>query len=224
MQTVFFDVDGVLIDGFHFRPELRKCWHKNLQEDFGIDPEEFSNTFFKTPFSSHVLLGKMDLTEALRQHLPSLGYSGDPAGFLRYWLEKDTTLNPGVIDCVKALKESGKARLFIATNQAHDRAEYLMETLGLKNFFEDIFYSARMGMMKPDRAYFEYISEKLNIADSPPPILFDDTPAVIESAKAVGWKAYEFLNSDSLQQSPFVKEFLVSGGGRRDQIFSERSL
>lgn len=212
MQTVFFDVDGVLIDGFHFRPELRTCWHKNLKEDFGIDPDEFSNTFFRTPFSSHVLLGKIDLLEALGQNLPTLGYRGDPADFLRYWLEKDAKLNPDVINCVKVLKKSGKARLFIATNQAHDRAKYLMETLGLKDDFEDIFYSARMGVMKPDRAYFEYILEHLGLHDAPSPILFDDTPAVIESANAAGWEAYEFLDADSLRQSPFVKEFLMSGG------------
>ncbi|NDC56614.1 MAG: haloacid dehalogenase, partial [Alphaproteobacteria bacterium] len=36
---IFFDVDGVLIHGYHARPELRQCWDENLPRDFGIDRE-----------------------------------------------------------------------------------------------------------------------------------------------------------------------------------------
>lgn len=208
MQTIFFDVDGVLIDGYHFRPEYRKCWHKNLQEDFGIDPDYFSKTFFVDPFSSKVLLGELDLKDALSEWLPQAGYSGDAQVFMDYWLIKDSTLNSGLIEKIKILRKSNKVRLFIATNQAHNRAKHLMKNLGLDQYFEDIFYSAKMGVMKPDHEYFFYISKALNLSKHDRPIIFDDTPNVIETAKSVGWEAHEFINAESVNESQFVANIL----------------
>lgn len=208
MQIVLFDVDGVLINGYHARPELRKRWHENLQEDFGIDPDYFSETFFINPFSNKVLKGQMDLKDALAEWLPTVGYSGDPQTFMDYWLLKDSTLNSDLIEKIKLLKKSNSVRLFIATNQAHNRAKHLMETLGLKDYFEDIFYSAKMGVLKPNRDYFEYISDYLKLSRGDQPIIFDDTPEVLKTAKSCGWLAYEYLNVSSLEQSSFVSQIL----------------
>lgn len=208
MQTVFFDVDGVLIDGYHFRPEYRKCWHKNLKADFGIDPDYFSRTFFVDPFSNKVLMGTLDIKDALSDWLPDAGYTGDPQVFIDYWLEKDSTLNSRLIEKIKILKDSEKVRLFIATNQAHNRAEYLMKDLGLDQYFEDIFYSAKMGVMKPTREYFLYISQSLKLSSNSKPILFDDTPNVIKTAQSLGWSAHEFINADSIYENQFVAGIL----------------
>ena len=35
MTAVLFDVDGVLVHGYHAKPEFRKCWDENLERDFG---------------------------------------------------------------------------------------------------------------------------------------------------------------------------------------------
>ena len=208
MQVILFDVDGVLIDGYHYRPEYRKCWHKNLKEDFGIDPEYFSNTFFHDPYSTKVLMGKMDLREALKEWLPSAGYFGDVNKFIKYWLENDSALNMRLIEKIKYLKKSNTVRLFIATNQEKNRVDYLMNTLGLSAFFDDIFYSAKLQAMKPSKEYFDYISDYLNLSDYNKPIIFDDTPKVIEYANLIGWHGYEFIDADSVKKSPFVNKIL----------------
>ncbi len=210
MKCILFDVDGVLIDGYHYRPELRKCWHKTLQADFGIDPDYFSSSFFVDPFTSKVLPGIMDLKDALSQWLPSVGYTQNAEIFIHYWLEKDSTLNSALIEKIKILKNSGKVRLFIATNQAHIRAQYLMKTLGLDHYFEDIFYSAKMKSMKPSEDYFNFISRTLNLAENDKPIIFDDTPDVIKFAKSIGWEGYEFTDAESIHECSFVNNILQS--------------
>ncbi len=208
MQKIFFDVDGVLIRGFHYRPELRHRWDRDLQKDFGIDPEKFSKGFFETPFSTEVLPGKRELKDALAEHLPRYGFNGDPQIFMDYWLYKDANLNVDLISHVQSLRDSGKVRLFIATNQAHNRANFLMENLGLQKYFEYMFYSARMGVMKPHKGYFNYIATNLPIEEGERPILFDDTPAVIEMARSSGWDAYEYVDVSSLKQCRYVAELL----------------
>jgi putative hydrolase of the HAD superfamily len=38
---VFFDVDGVLIDGWHANSALSKRWDLTLEADLGVDREAF---------------------------------------------------------------------------------------------------------------------------------------------------------------------------------------
>ncbi len=210
MRAVLFDVDGVLVHGYHARSELRRCWDENLMRDFGIDRERFKREFIFGPFVREVIIGKRDLRESLSAVLPDLGSDCDPQTFINYWLKNDSYLNHDLLDKIKTLKESGKVRLFIATNQEHNRARYLMTNLGLNAYFEDIFYSARIGHLKPAREYFEFIEDRLSLPPGEKPIFFDDTPNVIEGARARGWEAVEFLNAGNLHDSPYVKSILTS--------------
>lgn len=208
MQIVLFDVDGVLVHGYHARPELCRCWDENIEEDFGIDRERFKNEFIFGPFIKEVIIGKKDLKKSLSDILPNLGCKEDPQKFIDYWLKNDSKINYDLLEKVKILKESKKVRLFIATNQEHNRAKYLMHSLGFDQYFEDIFYSARIGSLKPSREYFQYISDSLNLSDNQKPIFFDDTPNVIAGAKEFGWNAIEFLNISNLNENEFIRKIL----------------
>lgn len=148
------------------------------------------------------------MKHALAEWLPRLGCGATPEDFISYWLRKDGNVNHGLIEKAKKLKEVGDVRLFIATNQAHDRARYLMDELGFGEVFEDIFHSARIGTVKPDRGYFQYIADALNLPGNPKPIFFDDTPAVVTAAREFGWDAYEFIDVSSLDQSDVVRGLL----------------
>lgn len=208
MQYLFFDVDGVLVHGYHARPELRVCWDEELAQDFGIERSRFTEEFIFGPFVREVLVGKKDLKEALAEALPRLGCDAKPQVFLDYWLERDSSVNQTLLKQIRILKETGEVRLFVATNQAHDRARYLMDTLGFGEIFEDIFHSARVGALKPDLAFFRYISDTLCLPENPKPIFFDDTPEVVSGARAFGWDAYEFFDISSLTQSRVVQNLL----------------
>lgn len=209
MQIVFFDVDGVLVHGYHARPELRKCWDEKIKEDFGIDRERFKNEFILGPFLKEVIIGKKDLKEALSEILPDLGYKQDPQDFIDYWLQNDSNINHDLLEKIRILKDSKKVRLFIATNQEHNRAKHLMHTLGFDQYFEDIFYSARIGVLKPSHDFFKYISDILKLSPDQKPIFFDDTPNVITAAKEFGWDAVEFLNVSNLNQNDFIRKTLL---------------
>ena len=207
MRNILFDVDGVLIHGYHAREDLRRCWDENLTQDLGICRERFKTEFIFGPFIKEVITGKTDLHDALSQALPTLGYTDDAQTVIDYWLKNDSHINTYLIEKVKMLKNSGKVRLFIATNQEHTRAAYLMKELGVEKGFEDIFHSDRIGIDKPDPAYYAHVSNLLP-ASTMPPIFFDDTPAVVEGARAHGWDAYAFNGIENLNDSDFVRGIL----------------
>lgn len=202
-RAVFFDVDGVLVHGYHARPELQRHWDANLLADLGVDPERFRNEFIFDIFIKQVVVGEMSLVEALDRRLPSLGYRGSPMVFVHYWLSHDSTLNQPLLAVVRQLKAGSDLKLYIATNQDHLRALWLWQTLGLGELFEDIFYSARIGVRKPERGFFDFITQRIGPQDEPP-LFFDDTPKVIEGARRAGWEAIQFDRLDVCTHHPWI--------------------
>ena len=202
-RAVFFDVDGVLVHGYHARPELTRRWNENLLDDLGVDPDRFTNEFIFDIFIKKVVVGEMAIIDALERRLPGLGYKGSPMTFLHYWLSHDSTLNTALLDVVRTLKSRNDLKLYIATNQDHTRAQWLWHTLGLSELFEDIFYSARAGIRKPETGFFAFIEQRIG-PQSEPPLFFDDTPKVIDGARAHGWEAVLFDTVEDCTSHPWV--------------------
>jgi putative hydrolase of the HAD superfamily len=206
-RAVFFDVDGVLVHGFHARPDLTRRWDENLLADMGVDPERFIKEFIFDVFVKKVGTGQMSVIEALERHLPSLGYKGSPMVFHHYWLTHDSVLNEPLIAGIRQLKAKADIRLFIATNQEHLRATWLWSHLGLHELFDDMFYSARVGVRKPEQGFFDFVERKIG-KQAEPPLFFDDTPKVIDGARAAGWDAVLFNTIDDFTSHPWIAERL----------------
>jgi putative hydrolase of the HAD superfamily len=202
-RAVLFDVDGVLVHGYHARPERQIRWDERLLEDLGVDPERFRNEFIYGPFVGEVVIGKLPLIEALDRVLPSLGYRGSPMQFASYWLSHDSHVNEPLVDLVRRLKTVGQCRLFIATNQDHMRAQWLWFTLGFGELFEDIFYSARFGTMKPSADYFDAIEARIGPQDRPP-LFFDDRVEIVEAARHRGWDAVLYDTLEDCSRHPWI--------------------
>ncbi len=208
MTIILFDVDGVLIHGYHAKPERRRCWDEELESDFGVSREDFADTFIRGVFAHDVLTGRLDLYAALKDVLPTLGYAGDPQVFIDYWMERDGVVNDDLIAHVERLAAVPDLQLFIATNQENTRARYLMEVVGFNRYFVDIINSGRVGCLKPEPAFFERAEDLIGKPDDDPLIFFDDNQAVVQGAIAAGWEAYVFDTPDDLYQSDTVSDLL----------------
>jgi putative hydrolase of the HAD superfamily len=202
-RAVFFDVDGVLVHGYHARPELTRRWNEHLLADLGVDPDRFNDEFIFDIFIKKVVVGEMAIIDALERRLPGLGYKGSPMVFLHYWLSHDSTLNTDLVEVVRKLKVRGDLKLYIATNQDHSRAQWLWQTMRLGELFEDIFYSARIGVRKPEQGFFDFIEHRIGPQDEPP-LFFDDTPKVIDGARRHGWEAVQFETVDDCTSHPWI--------------------
>ena len=119
--------------------------------------------------------------------------SNTTAGALRdFWFANDAQKNDALLDWVAIQRRSG-TRVMLATNQDHDRADYLIHDLGLGKHVDGIYHSAGLGVAKPDRAFFEAIMSREQLAASQC-ILIDDTLANVEAARQVGWQAIRYIN------------------------------
>ncbi len=212
LLKVFFDVDGVIIQGWHADPRRRRAWDATIEADLGISREAFQRSLFRPkqagaePLMNACLRGAADLKAVLAEVLPLLGYRGSVDGFLDYWFRKDSRIDPEVLDVVARIRACEGAALFLATGQEHHRAAYLWKELGLSEAFDDIFYSARLGVDKDSADFFAKINAELHIAEGERPLFFDDRESIVARARAAGWDAQLFSSVEDLLQNQAADE------------------
>jgi putative hydrolase of the HAD superfamily len=174
-----------------------------LEIDLGISRTQFRDEFIFKDFMNEVIIGKKPLYDALEIFLPTAGFYDDPQIVIDYWLMHDANINHDLINKIKVLSQALDINLYIATNQEHNRAQYLMENLGFKKYFKDIFHSAKIGVTKSNPEYYQSVEKRIGDFEHPL-IFFDDTPDIILAAQQAGWLAYEFCTVQDLYRNDFV--------------------
>lgn len=183
IKALLLDVDGVLIDG---RPDDGRPWQTSLEEDFGFTSDGLHEHFF-TPHWNEIVLGRADLLERLTSALRTIAPEVSAERFVSYWFAKDARVVDSFLPELARARSAGIA-VYLATNQEHLRARYLMEQLGLAAHVDGIFYSAQLGAKKPDPEFFAKVQAALGYSAAEL-LLVDDSPANIDAALAAGWQA-----------------------------------
>ena len=185
------DVDGVLVDG---RPEDGRHWQTSLEEDFGFTPDALHEAFF-APHWDGIVLGRAGLTECVTTALQELAPQVDPSAFVSYWFEKDSRVATAFLPELARVRSQG-IRVYLATNQEHLRAAYLMDTLRLAEHVDGIFYSARLGVKKPDAEFFARVQAAVALSGEEM-LLVDDSSQNVEAAIEAGWHAHHWMKHSS---------------------------
>lgn len=207
MKRIFFDIDGVLINGYHHKAERTNRWDKNIERDLGIDSKKFQEIF--KGWFLEVVQGRLDFEEEMDRWLKKEKYDLKAWQVMDYWHERDSNLSPA-FDVVPALSQKTDFSLFTATNQTHARIAYLRDILGWKNYFTDFYYSARLGCLKLDPHYFAQIERDLGFNPQiDPPLYFDDDPRNIEVSSKRGWNAVLVDGPEDVLNHPDIESLLA---------------
>lgn len=190
-KALMVDVDGVLVDG---RPEDGRPWHTSLEEDLGFSSETLHEMFF-APYWENIVVGRAGLMEGLTAALARFAPHVSPAELVSYWFEKDSRLAAPFLRELSLVRSAG-IRVYLATNQEHLRAAYLMEELRLAEHVDGIFYSAALGARKPDVEFFKKVQAGVELPGEEI-LLIDDDHRNIEAAVRVGWQALHWMRHSS---------------------------
>ncbi|MEB2844914.1 HAD-IA family hydrolase [Rhizobiales bacterium RZME27] len=193
MKILMVDVDGVLVSG---RPSDGKPAFTDAERDLGLDMNRLQLHFF-TPYWADIVSGREPIEPRLRAVLSEVAPHLDVEEVLRYWFENDSRLDRRLLDDLATLRAAG-TKLYLATNQEHRRAGWLMQHLGFVDRFDGIFYSAALGHKKPSAAFFEIATRQAGV--DPADIGFiDDAGKNIEAARQCGWAAVQWQPSMMLE-------------------------
>lgn len=203
-MNILFDVDGVLIDGWHADPARRRPWDATIEADLGIDRDAFRRLFFDGPDSpmANCLVGRRDLRDALAAILPRAGYRGRAADVMRYWFQKDAAIDADTLRAAADIRGRSGARVYLATNQEHHRAGHLWHDLGFSARFDGIFYSAAIGHTKADGRFFQAVGRALGPGR---PLFFDDHAGAVAAARDAGWDAAVFASVRDVLDHPRLR-------------------
>ena len=185
------DVDGVLVDG---RPEDGRPWHTSVEEDFGFTSGTLHEQFF-APYWEDIVLGRAELMEHVSTALQKIAPHVSAADFVSYWFERDSRLAAPILAELSVVRGAG-IRVYLATNQEHLRAAYLMERLGLADHVDGMFYSARLGVKKPDREFFAKVRAAVGHGGEEM-LLIDDSRQNVEAALEAEWQAFHWTKHTS---------------------------
>ncbi|MGY5807236.1 HAD family hydrolase [Rhizobium sp. LEGMi198b] len=196
MKVLMVDVDGVLVHG---RPGdgLHYCTY--LERDLGLKREVLQEEFFRRDHWGDVVTGRDNLEPRLASVLERIAPGLSASTLIDYWFENDSRLDQALLGDLAALRAKG-IPMYLATNQEHRRAAYLMEKLDLSSYFDGIFYSAMLGYQKPAPEFFRLATERVGI-DADEIAFIDDYPANIEAARQFGWKAMHWTPTSTLNDA-----------------------
>lgn len=185
VRCIAWDFDGVLnrnvING-------RFIWQDGLAE-LGISQQQFEEFMFRDGFWP-IMRGQEDLLHRLQRFREHAGFAVEAQAILDYWFSADAHPCGQMLDMMDRANAAG-LRQIIATNNEHRRSSYIENEMGYGDRIEMLYSSGRMGVAKPDAAYFRAIEADTGLA--PHEIFFvDDYQENIDAAAACGWQVHHF--------------------------------
>ncbi|MCV0429358.1 MAG: HAD-IA family hydrolase [Roseibium sp.] len=188
IKAIAWDFDGVLNRNI---AEGRFLWSDTLEEDLGISLRAFQEGVFNDTFID-VLSGKLDLLHHVQSWLDQNGHEINGEALLSYWFAKDDLKDPQTNELLDHLSDQGIVQV-IATNNEDRRATYIESETGYETRVSAVFAAGRMGLVKPDPAFFIHIQEKLGLAPKNI-LLVDDSASNVRAARSLGWNAFHFTD------------------------------
>lgn len=178
IEVVLFDLGGVLVDiggigdlgAFAGESSEDELWRRWLA----------------CPWVRRFERGHCDADSFSRGMVDSWSMSIEPEVFLEAFASWPRGLLPGARELVRSISTTSRVGCLSNTNAIH--ADRHWTEFGIADLFEERFLSHEMGLVKPDRAAFEYVVEALECPAER--ILFlDDNQINVDGARAAGLRA-----------------------------------
>lgn len=197
--VLVLDIDGVVSLA---QPGSTAPWYATLKADWGIShDDELAPGFFHQPEFMEVLRGRLDLYAALHDYFEPRGMSDRLEAFVAYWFEKDSVIDRRVLELSDAWRRRTGGRVFAATNQEHHRIAYLRDRAGLGAHFDEMIYSAALGVCKPERVFFTNAQARMGVTVAQSILFVDDKAANVDGARMAGWRAMLYRGAGSLERA-----------------------
>lgn len=199
--VLVLDIDGVVSVA---QPGAAAPWYATLEQDWGISHDrELAPEFFLQPVFLEVLRGRQDLYVALNEYF--VGKNSKLADrleeFVAYWFEKDGVIDREVLAQADAWRVRTGGKVYAATNQEHHRAADLRDRLELGKHFDEIIYSAALGVCKPERVFYTNAQARMGVTAAQAILFVDDKAANVDGARMAGWRAMLYRGPESLAKA-----------------------
>lgn len=150
IKGIFFDLGGVLVNTTHFEALKSMASKLNLDEDSKNKFfEEFKINFKKAKIEEY-----KKVSAIIQNALDSIKIRNDSTSLYKYYIEKEVTIYPNVLDVLSKLKNNG-FKLGIITNTDDILASLTLRKFDMEKFFDAVITSEKAKAYKTNKKIFE---------------------------------------------------------------------
>ncbi len=193
-KILLLDADGVAI------VPRETYFSDRYSAEFGVS-KDLIMPFFKNEFND-CLIGKREVSEVFAEQnmLEKWGWKGTLPELFQYWWAGENTRFEEVLSFVQELRAQG-VKCYLTTDQEKNRAEYIMNGMGLSKDLDGAFFSYQLGVRKTDALYWQKLLAELGNPDPADVEFWDDDEENVATAKAAGIDAHFFTNFVDFKKS-----------------------
>lgn len=183
IEAVIFDLGGVLV-----RTEDRSS-RQLLAESMGLSYEDLDRAVFSSESFRRAQLGEISVDRHWQIVFEDLGVPlQDRERFKAHFWGGDR-LDVQLVDYIRTLRS--RYRTALLSNYSSDLRTLLTNVWRIEDAFDEIFISAELGMMKPDKKIFQYVVKRLGVPVQKV-VFVDDFPVNVTGARDAGLRAVQF--------------------------------
>jgi HAD superfamily hydrolase (TIGR01509 family) len=191
IKWIIFDLGGIVV------PEVTYLIRHKIAKELNLSDEKLNDTVKR--FQRQLMNGSMTLLEMYSILTKELSVRIPPDYLLQEHLNeyKSNALkhNAGTVELINNLKKKyGVACLSNLEIEIHD----ICLNTGLYSYFQKVFLSMELKMVKPDLEIYLKVLEELNCRPDEA-IFTDDKIENVIAAKQIGMNAFHFSNLDQLK-------------------------
>lgn len=202
IKAAIFDLDGVIVDTarFHFL-----AW-KQLAQQLGFEFTEEDNERLKGVSRARSLEILLEIGHVNASEQEKLALATEKNELYVAYIQQlqSTDLLPGAKALVEALKQQG---VKIALGSASRNARFILDRLGISEWFDAIVDGNATSAAKPDPEVFLLGCQALAVA-AEDCVVFEDSEAGVEAAKRANMKVIGVGRADHLARADRVVQSL----------------
>ncbi len=193
INTIIFDLGAVLID---WNPH--HLYRKLITDD--EQRQHFLDNICTSDWNEEQDAGRSlkEGTELLVAKHPE--HEENIRAFYSRWDEMLAGPIQGTVDVFKAIKESGKYKIYALSNWSAETFEIAQQKFEFLNWFDGLVVSGLEKIRKPDPAFYQLLLDRYQV--KPDEALFiDDNYRNILAAEALGIQSIHFTSAEELKSA-----------------------
>jgi HAD superfamily hydrolase (TIGR01509 family) len=203
IQTVIFDMDGVIVDT---EPVHRYAYYKQFEE-LNIEVTEAMYTSF-TGFSTRNTFQTLKEQFQLVQEIEDLIQRKRSIFNDAFDTKEDLELLEGVRTLIEDLHQNG-IQLILASSASKVTIERVFSRFGLHDFFTHVVSGEDFPKSKPHPAIFEHAAS-LSVAPKESCIVIEDSTNGVRAAKAAGIFCVGYISEHSKDQNLDEADYIIN--------------
>ena len=182
IRAVIFDIGGVLVRTEDLEP--RRAWERR----FGLPDWGLAKIVFENRYAAPATIGRASLDEVWAEVGRQLRLSAGELAQLRADFWSGDRYDQALIDYLRALRPRYKTGI-LSNAWPGTRAVHAAHLNG--DAFDDLVYSAEVGLAKPDPAIYRLALDRLQVAPAEA-VFVDDVLENVAAAQALGMAGVQF--------------------------------